>query len=227
MGRGTAAGPRPFSEPETQIVKQLIMEFAPTTFLSVHSGTRGLYMPWAYDEGEHLAKRNQKDMMQLLKEVDKAHCQCPFGAAGKEVGYACPGTSIDWVFAHTNTSFSFAWEIFVGDNDEEKDLQTRWAQKVREGGPMLLQAGAHLGHSFFHDLFQQHPSDFVHHANSTNTYIAQLQTDGFDSDEECLKFYNPTTADGYSKEVENWSAAYLDMAARAATFSSSEQSNKF
>ena len=27
------------------------------------------------------------------KELDAAHCKCPFGAAGKEVGYDCPGTS--------------------------------------------------------------------------------------------------------------------------------------
>jgi len=210
------AGPRPFSEAETLIMKQLILEFAPTTFLSVHSGTRGLYMPWAYDD-EHLAQRNQKNMMQLLRDVDKAHCQCPFGAAGKEVGYDCPGTSIDWVYAHTNASFSFAWEIFVGDDDDERDLKERWAQKAREGGVMLMQAGAHLGHSFFHDLFQQHPSDFVHHANGTNSNIALLQTGRFNSDVECLKFYNPTTEERYRNEVENWSAAYLDMATRAAT----------
>lgn len=28
-----------------------------------------------------------------VQELDEAHCKCPFGAAGKEVGYDCPGTS--------------------------------------------------------------------------------------------------------------------------------------
>ena len=42
-------------------------------------------MPWAYDM-EHLAQRNQPAMMEILRTVDKGHCECPFGAAGKEVG---------------------------------------------------------------------------------------------------------------------------------------------
>ena len=42
------------------------------------------YMPWAYDM-EHLAQRNNKAMMNMLKDLDSEYCQCPFGAAGKEV----------------------------------------------------------------------------------------------------------------------------------------------
>ena len=77
--------------------KALVQDYRPTTFLTVHSGTRGMYMPWAYDM-EHLAKRNQPQMMQILTALDRDHCQCPFGAAGKEVGYSCPGTCLDWVY---------------------------------------------------------------------------------------------------------------------------------
>ena len=145
--------------------------------LEVHSGTLGMYMPWAYDS-QHLAKRNRGPMLSVLEdtrgvdqqgisatyrvagclrasftiadvkflfvlgrrpsllgwrpsllgvgsfsrrllfslhdstlhhwslaarcsppahrgfqELDSSHCKCPFGAAGKEVGYDCPGTS--------------------------------------------------------------------------------------------------------------------------------------
>jgi hypothetical protein len=47
---------------------------------------KGMYMPWAYDM-EHLAKRNGQAMRSMLMEIDQSYCQCPFGAAGKEVGY--------------------------------------------------------------------------------------------------------------------------------------------
>merc|ERR550525_2215118 len=96
-------------------------------------------MPWAYDS-KHLADRNQQEMMKLLKDIDSEHCHCPWGAAGKEVGYDCPGTSVDWVFAKTNASFAYAWEIYVGD------------------GQALLEGGAHLAHRHFHDVFTIPPT---------------------------------------------------------------------
>eukprot|EP00913_Durusdinium_trenchii_P033703 g31551.t1 len=61
-------GQRPFSEPETQLVRDLITGFQPTTFLSVHSGTLGMYMPWAYDS-QHLAKRNRGPMLSVLEDT--------------------------------------------------------------------------------------------------------------------------------------------------------------
>jgi len=220
----TFAGSKPFSEPETQILKKLLMEFAPTTFLCVHSGTLGMYMPWAYDS-VHLAHRNQQEMMNLLKEIDSAHCHCPWGAAGKEVGYDCPGTSVDWVFSNTNASFSFAWEIYVGDG--QKNLRERWQRKLQEGGQALLETGAHLAHEHFHDMFHQHPSDFVHHRRRKEE-TALTETDS-DEGDWCLSHFNPTSQQKYESEVENWSVAYLKMAARTTALSvssSSQQPNK-
>ena len=43
----TEPGSAPFSEPETRILKRLVEGFRPTTFMTIHSGTRGMYMPWA------------------------------------------------------------------------------------------------------------------------------------------------------------------------------------
>merc|ERR1712157_446392 len=109
---GTNPGPSPFSEPETKIFKQAVADYQPTTFLSIHSGTKGMYMPWAYDM-EHLATKKGPEMQAILKKIDSEHCKCPFGAAGKEVGYSCPGTSLDYVYEKIGTQFSFAYEIFT------------------------------------------------------------------------------------------------------------------
>jgi len=63
-------------------LQEAVSEYQPTSFLTIHSGTKGMYMPWAYDM-EHLAKKNGPAMIKMLKDLDSKHCQCPFGAAGR------------------------------------------------------------------------------------------------------------------------------------------------
>merc|ERR1719217_1801168 len=138
----TNPGPGPFSEPETKVFKQLVSDYDPTNFLTVHSGTRGMYMPWAYDM-EHLAQRNQPEMMQILKTLDKDHCECPFGAAGKEVGYSCPGTCLDWVYDKLKTPYSFAFEIYT-DPDTSASLVSRWEAKMKHPDASFLQEHSSL-----------------------------------------------------------------------------------
>eukprot|EP00927_Polykrikos_kofoidii_P057542 TRINITY_DN51686_c0_g1_i1.p1 TRINITY_DN51686_c0_g1~~TRINITY_DN51686_c0_g1_i1.p1 ORF type:complete len:507 (+),score=49.68 TRINITY_DN51686_c0_g1_i1:149-1669(+) len=205
----TNPGPAPFSEPETRILRDLLMSFRPTTFLTVHSGTRGLYMPWAYDT-KSLATRNQEVMMNILRELDRDHCECPYGAAGKEVGYACPGTCLDWVFDKLETPYAFAFEIYVGGNDGGA-LHGRWKDKLAEGGAALLQSGAHLGHDHFKDLFTHHSSDFVHRSMGQRS----------PSDpNECFKMFNPITEKTYNDTVNNWASAYLKLAAKVSSHQS-------
>jgi len=199
-GGSTNPGPRPFSEPETRIFKKLVEEFQPTTFLTVHSGTRGMYMPWAYDM-EHTANYNAPLMLNVLKDLDESHCQCPFGAAGREVGYPCPGTCLDWVYSKLKTPYVFAFEIYTS-HDRDSELKERWKDKLKSGGSQLLQTGNHLGHRHFSDLFQEHTSDFV-----------QMRTNrSANEDEECFGMFNPETEEDYNKVVENWADSYLEMA---------------
>lgn len=201
-------GPRPFSEPETQIFKDLVMEYQPTTFLTVHSGTRGMYMPWAYDT-KHLASRNQPSMMRILKKLDSKHCKCPFGAAGKEVGYACPGTCLDWVYDQLKAPYSFAFEIYTSPM-MDNELRSRWDEKVHSGGASLLEAGHHLGHPHFLDLFQDHASDFVQVSEQQGE-----EEDGTRSENsaalDCFAMFNPDTKERYEATVQNWAVAYLEM----------------
>eukprot|EP00419_Tripos_fusus_P076148 CAMPEP_0172891792 /NCGR_PEP_ID=MMETSP1075-20121228/144700_1 /TAXON_ID=2916 /ORGANISM="Ceratium fusus, Strain PA161109" /LENGTH=375 /DNA_ID=CAMNT_0013746307 /DNA_START=69 /DNA_END=1196 /DNA_ORIENTATION=- len=203
----TNPGPRPFSEAETRIFKQLVEAYKPTTFLTIHSGTKGMYMPWAFDM-EHLAQRNQPQMMQILKTLDKDHCQCPFGAAGKEVGYSCPGTCLDWVYDHLKTPFAFAFEIYTG-SQVAAILRERWQEKM-QGAGAFLQEHSHLGHRHFRDFFAEHPSGFVQlssvHQHATNRM----------SEAECFGQFNPDSREEYNSVVDNWSSAYLGMAAMVA-----------
>eukprot|EP00933_Yihiella_yeosuensis_P016979 TRINITY_DN14330_c3_g1_i1.p1 TRINITY_DN14330_c3_g1~~TRINITY_DN14330_c3_g1_i1.p1 ORF type:complete len:403 (-),score=86.18 TRINITY_DN14330_c3_g1_i1:117-1325(-) len=205
----TNPGSRAFSEPETQIFKELVSEYNPTTFLTIHSGTMGMYMPWAFDM-DHLANKNQPQMMQLLEELDKDHCQCPFGAAGREVGYSCPGTCLDWVFSNLDTQYAFAFEIYYGGDHEE--LRSRWQAKVAEveGGSNFLQMNStHLAHDKLKPFFEEFPSTFVQLKSEKHRHQGMSSFD-------CFGMFNPTTEMDYQSTVENWSQAYMDMSEKIA-----------
>jgi hypothetical protein len=206
MQGDTNAGDHPFSEPETRIFKKLVEAFRPTTFLTVHSGTRGLYMPWAYDM-EHTAKFNAPHMLGILQYLDSEHCQCPFGAAGKEVGYPCPGTCLDWVYSKLRTPYVFAFEIYT-DAERDAGLKERWNEKIRNGGASLLQSGSHLGHDHFADVFGRFSSDFVQRRSEEDS--ARIAAD------YCFPQFNPSTEETYNSTVQNWAVAYLEMAAKIA-----------
>merc|ERR1719217_1227439 len=203
----TNPGSAPFSEPETQVFKQLVSEYQPTNFLTVHSDTRGMYMPWAYDM-EHLAKRNQPEMMNILRKLDTDHCECPFGAAGKEVGYPCPGTCLDWVYDQLQTPYSFAFEIYIGQQYDE-GLAERFHEKMQEqNNTALLQTKTHLAHRKFHDIFKKNPSDFVQLRSNAHHEHNIMGMDAMD----CFNRFNPDNEDQFHDVVHNWVDAYLDLA---------------
>lgn len=205
-GTDTNPGQGPFSEAETQLLKKLVSSYEPTTFLTIHSGTLGMYMPWAFDM-QHLADRNLESMMQILQKVDEDHCQCPFGAAGREVGYSCPGTCLDWVFDKLKTPYAFAYEIYYGGSPDE--LRERWQEKVHLPGASLIQAQS-LAHPHFKDLYIQYPSSFIQVASQHHEENNALQ--GF----ACFGMFNPDTEEKYRETVENWSKAYLDTVEQVA-----------
>jgi len=209
---GGNGGPRPFSEPETRIMRRIVEKYKPTLFLSIHSGTRGLYMPWAYEVKLDLAEK-QRAMLQVLQAVDASHCRCPYGAAGHEVGYACPGTSIDWAYGHMKTPYTFAFEIWGGNTTL---LQHRWEAKMLEGGAPL---GPRLSHPHFRSIFEQHPSDFVKFQDVVRhdrDVAAGVKTPGSANDPEvrmtCFRTFNPATWSSYHEAIENWAEAFLETA---------------
>lgn len=223
FGADSNPGPSPFSEPETRILKQVVTDYAPTTFLTVHSGTRGMYLPWAYDM-THLATFNEPGMMEILKSVDNDHCQCPFGAAGKQVGYSCPGTCIDYAYAKLNTPFAFAFEIYASPGNDE-DLRSRWQASLNDGGAELIQKGHHLGHPHFREVFSKQVSDFVGEKSvklgrqvrsKESSTDFEADSDGVfaqttDNDLDCFAVFNPGTQGDYDKSVINWAEAYIQM----------------
>lgn len=218
-------GESAFSEPETQIFKAQFDDYRPTTFLTIHSGTKGMYMPPAYTESDADNETFQgtpkgREMLDILENVDKDHCQCPFGGAGKEVGYECPGTCLDYAFLQGNAKYAFAFEIYT-TLSSWADLKTRFETKMKEmeakGRSFLLQRTSpakrskrrNLADREFQSIYRDHPSDFVQLKHQP-----QLLQVAMDLDSPCFDQFNPDDKDMYDKTVANWSKAYLDVANR-------------
>lgn len=127
-GNQVNPGPHPFSEAETRVFQKAVADFEPTVFAAIHSGTLGMYMPWAYSKEADVSKiRNGEKMSAVLRELDTDFCQCPSGSAAREVGYDSPGTCLDWVHMHTGSMYSYAFEIFTGLSTE--DLRRRYREQ--------------------------------------------------------------------------------------------------
>jgi len=108
-------GKAPFSEPETQILRSIADEYKPTIFLTVHSGTLGMYMPYAYSAELVADEKDRERMLGVLSTLNKDYCACSAGSAGKEVGYLCSGTCLDYMYDKLGTKFAFGYEIWDGE----------------------------------------------------------------------------------------------------------------
>lgn len=112
-------GDKPFSEWETRSMKRLISQTRPEIFITTHSGTLGLYSPFAYKKVNFdlLDRNNSKriaTMLKVLKQVNKKYCNCKTGAAGNELWYLCPGTCLDYAYEQMGVKYTFAFEIYDG-----------------------------------------------------------------------------------------------------------------
>lgn len=66
--------------------------------------------------------------MSILSDLNPKYCQCSAGAAGKEVGYLCPGTCLDYAYDKLKVPYVFAWEIYERNYDFSKLILS---QKMR------------------------------------------------------------------------------------------------
>jgi len=201
----TNPGPHPFSEPETIIFRDTLQKQKYDGFITIHSGTKGMYQPIAYDNTKLDQSQNGRDMFHLLESLDKKYCHCPFGAAGKEVGYSCPGTCLDYAYDHEKVNYAFAFEIYA-PKFVEQSLEDRWADKMEqvkqagENGPVVLA-------QFASDIFREHTSHFVHMKNNNSQSFIQEKSGDCDFNQ-----FNPVELDEYEETMSTWTNVYIDLA---------------
>ncbi|XP_078589693.1 carboxypeptidase B1-like [Branchiostoma floridae x Branchiostoma japonicum] len=132
--RGSAA----FSEPECLVLTDLVTKFQFDAFLSLHSGTRDIYLPFSDSQSKHEQRKpkNLADQMRLAKLLSDAMVPEFQHGIGYELNqYTADGTSFDYMAGVKELPFSLAVEMW-GDRDSpskrcfdlfnppNKDLQT-------------------------------------------------------------------------------------------------------
>ncbi|XAR64257.1 Carboxypeptidase U [Bertholletia excelsa] len=115
-------GTAPFSEPETQIMRKLVVLFEPHIWVNVHSGMEALFMPYDHKNRtpDGLPSRRMKMM---LDELNHLHCgnRCSVGSGGGSVGYLAHGTATDYMYDIARVPMAFTFEIYGDTTASSKD----------------------------------------------------------------------------------------------------------
>lgn len=189
----TNPGMMAFSEPESRILKKLMEDFKPDTFLDVHSGNLGLYLP------NQLAKEHKyaKKVESMLVDVNDHNCKCPLGIADEEVQYKTSGSSLDYAYDKVGTKFAVAMEVFV-EKERVQKLRERWADqksKLDTSSTSFLEIeGKELSQ---HSLMK-----------SEEDLEAAIQQQEPSS---CLSMFNPLEKKLYSRVVKKWSTTLIEL----------------
>lgn len=124
-------GPAPFSEPETQAMRDFALEHNFTYAISFHSGAQCVYYPWAYTI-------NPSPDDELFKEVagnlSKVAGGVPFIQGGKSD--PASGEWGDWMYSNRSV-YSFTCETFVNNS--------AWQYKLLEGTEQIPELTSYSG----------------------------------------------------------------------------------
>jgi len=158
-----------------------------------------MYTPYAYSQD--LGVYNEKNMLDILTNLNGKYCNCEMGAAGKEVGYLCPGTCLDYAYDNLNVPYAFAFEIYErGANFKDpKDTDFRYfaLNSIKKNKSK--------------SCFIQSSNKSKHKSHLKNKH--RIQKVGL-PDYECFEDFNPVTEKDYIMTVDNWNKAFFDMLAQ-------------
>ena len=199
-GSDVYPGKQAFSEPETKTLKAIVDKYAPSMFVTVHSGTLGMYTPYAYStDVPHDDPSDLGNMVKITDKLNPEYCECPSGPAGKEVGYLCPGTCLDYAYDKTKTKYSFAFEIYSKDAEDIHD------QYHQSHSHSLLETGNGHAHGHHHHHHPEYSCFIQASEESSHSLLNRL------TPEECVPYFNPITKSEYEKVKTKWSEAFLKM----------------
>lgn len=107
-------GDEPFSEPETQAVRDLLEELDPTLafYLSFHTPTHALIAPWAAADAPYEMPARDRAVHETVLQWTRDHTEYEAGKAqwgnvSAGLPYSASGSSMDWAYLrHTVPSFT-------------------------------------------------------------------------------------------------------------------------
>lgn len=111
-------GPKPFSEEETFVYRDLTEKFHFDGFISFHSGTKQIYIPFADTRSRQRGRvpANLDEMTRLAKELSAATVfKHEYGQAASLNDYTADGTIFDYMAGRRKIPFTYAIELWGPD----------------------------------------------------------------------------------------------------------------
>lgn len=198
-----SSGTGPFSEPETRIVQRLINKTQPDIFLDVHSGTKGLFMPYDWTTDPIPNKEDRQRMQTVLDTVNTNDCpECMVGDCAETVGYLAPGSSADYAYSQ-GIKFSYIWEIYADAEDASQDLKDQQTFLARKrSGLSFWQARSSVKQPASSNVMDAGMPEW---AKQEAAVWAPMEEE---TKQRCLKQFNPTTKEEYEDTVARWTHAF-------------------
>ncbi len=113
----TYHGESPFSEPETDKLKDFILSKDIDAYQNLHSHYGTLLIPWAYtsENSPHDGwyRDMASDMTSMTSYLGDDEEKYSYGQPGNTIGYSAPGGAYDWVYEETG-AISLCYEIYTG-----------------------------------------------------------------------------------------------------------------
>jgi len=196
-------GPRGFSEPESQAIKDLVLQEKPDIYLSVHSGAYLLGTPYGYTANQ--TADNEQQMLSVLKPISEKFCNggCPFGDLAGMIGYESKGCDIDYVKEALDTPFVFTWEIYTGN--DVRGMYEEEAHARAEHREMSADAAA----------FFDAKSMTLLQTRSSHKQLLRgskaLQPESDENTGDCFNQFNPETQAETEAVARNWAQAFLTL----------------
>lgn len=120
----TYRGSAPFSEPETQAIRDLVLQHNFTYAISFHSGIELILYPWGYT---HDAPPDKARFTEVATGLSKITMRTPYKQSSRL--YISAGTWDDWMYGVAGV-FALTCEIF-GWVGETEPFRPRWKDRPR------------------------------------------------------------------------------------------------
>jgi hypothetical protein len=105
-----------FSEPESQVIRDIGDTFKPKVFVDVHSGDRTMMMPYSYITKQCASFAEMDNLLKSVNAGAFASNPVKTGAASLTLDppYTAAGTTIDYMYEKKAIPYTYTFEIFSG-----------------------------------------------------------------------------------------------------------------
>jgi hypothetical protein len=120
-------GPAPFSEPETQALRDLAMQYSFRYAISFHSGAESISYPWGYTM---LAAPHESELREISSDLSQL-THASYSQSG--AWYTLSGCWDDWMYGNQGT-FAFTCEIYANEGALQYESGPLPSQRWEKGG---------------------------------------------------------------------------------------------